>query len=67
MDSSRCFRRHRSAKLKGFFLSVTNEKSQMDATTVAVDLAKDVIELAVADGAGRVVQRQRVGRKLLCA
>jgi transposase len=39
----------------------------MDATTVAVDLAKDVIELAVADGAGRVVQRQRMGRKMFCA
>jgi transposase len=35
----------------------------MNATTVAVDLAKDVIELAVADGAGRVVERRRVGRK----
>jgi len=35
----------------------------MNATTVAVDLAKEVIELAVADGAGRVVERRRVGRK----
>lgn len=35
----------------------------MNATTVAVDLAKDVIELAVVDGMGRVVEHRRVGRK----
>lgn len=34
----------------------------MNATTVAVDLAKDVIEVAVADGGGRIVDRQRLGR-----
>ena len=33
----------------------------MDATTVAVDLAKDVIEVAVAGG--RAVQRERLSRK----
>lgn len=32
------------------------------ATTVAIDLAKDVFELAFADGAGRVVDRQRLTR-----
>lgn len=29
----------------------------MDATTVAIDLAKDVFELALADTHGRVVER----------
>lgn len=31
----------------------------MDATTVAVDLAKDVFEVAWANRAGRVLQRKR--------
>ncbi len=34
----------------------------MNATTVAVDLAKNVFELAVADGGGRVVEHQRLTR-----
>src|SRR5437764_13862730 len=32
----------------------------MDATTVAIDLAKDVFQVAVANRAGRVVDRQRL-------
>jgi len=34
----------------------------VDATTVAIDLAKDVFELAFADARYRVVARQRLGR-----
>ena len=35
----------------------------MDATTVAVDLAKDVFEIACANRAGRVVERKRLTRR----
>ncbi len=35
----------------------------MECTTVAVDLAKDVIELAVANQQGRIVKRHRLGRR----
>jgi transposase len=35
----------------------------MHATTVAVDLAKDVFELAFADAQGRVIERKRLSRK----
>jgi len=35
----------------------------MDATTVAVDLAKDIFEVAVANRAGRVVERKRLTRR----
>lgn len=35
----------------------------MDATTVAVDLAKDVIEVAVASGVGRAAKRDRLSRQ----
>lgn len=34
----------------------------MDATTVAIDLAKDVFELAFADRGGRIVERKRLSR-----
>ncbi len=34
----------------------------MNATTVAIDLAKDVFELAVADSSGRIVRRERLTR-----
>lgn len=34
------------------------------AVTVAIDLAKDVFELAFADGSGRVVERQRLKRSV---
>jgi transposase len=34
----------------------------MNSTTVAVDLAKNVFELAVADGEWRIVERQRLNR-----
>jgi transposase len=34
----------------------------MDATTVAIDLAKDVFELALADAHGRIIERKRLSR-----
>lgn len=34
----------------------------MHATTVAIDLAKEVFELAFADGGGRIVERKRLSR-----
>jgi transposase len=34
----------------------------MNATTVAIDLAKDVFELAFADGNGRIIDRKRLSR-----
>jgi hypothetical protein len=37
----------------------------MDATTVAVDLAKDIFEVALANRAGRVIERKRLTRRLL--
>ena len=36
----------------------------MNATTVAVDLAKNVFELAAADGQWRVVERHRLTRRI---
>lgn len=35
----------------------------MDATTVAVDLAKDVFEVAVANRTGRIVDHTRLTRR----
>jgi transposase len=35
----------------------------MDATTVAVDLAKDIFEVALANRAGRVIERKRLTRR----
>ena len=35
----------------------------MDATTVAVDLAKDIFELAVSNRVGRIVERKRLTRR----
>ncbi|MGH8078686.1 MAG: IS110 family transposase [Lysobacter sp.] len=35
----------------------------MHATTVAIDLAKEVFELAFADGGGRIVERKRLSRR----
>ena len=32
----------------------------MDATTVAIDLAKDIFEVALANRAGRVIERTRL-------
>lgn len=38
------------------------EPAAMDATTVAIDLAKDVFELAFADSHGRFIERKRLSR-----
>src|SRR3972149_7391599 len=45
-----------------FQLSTRQEESEMNATTVAVDLAKNVFELAVADAAWRGMERFRLTR-----
>jgi transposase len=42
-------------------------ESTMNATTVAIDLAKDVFELAFADAQFRIVDRKRVRRRMLAA
>ena len=39
------------------------EEADMDATTVAVDLAKDVFEVAVANHAQRIMDRKRLTRR----
>jgi hypothetical protein len=39
------------------------EEAEMDATTVAVDLAKDIFEVAVANRAGRIIERKRLTRR----
>lgn len=39
----------------------------MNATTVAIDLAKDVFELAFADAGARILQRKRLSRARLAA
>jgi transposase len=36
----------------------------MPITTVAVDLAKDVFELAAADADGKIIERRRLSRKM---
>ena len=35
----------------------------MVATTVAIDLAKDIFEVAVANRAGRIIERKRLTRR----
>jgi transposase len=39
----------------------------MDATTIAIDLAKDVFQIAVSDGRGRVTARRRLSRRQFAA
>ena len=39
----------------------------MDATTVAIDLAKDVFQIAVRDATGRIVERRRLTRPRFAA
>ena len=36
----------------------------MHATTVAIDLAKDVFELAFADSQSRIIERKRLSRNV---
>ena len=42
---------------------ITGGVHTMHATTVAIDLAKDVFELAYADPAGRILERKRLTRR----
>lgn len=39
-----------------------SESAAMDATTVAIDLAKDVFELVFADAQGHIVERRGLSR-----
>ena len=45
-----------------FQLSTRQKESEMNATTVAVDLAKNVFELALSDAQWRVIGRERLTR-----
>src|SRR5687767_3775625 len=45
-----------------FQLSTRQKESEMNATTVAVDLAKNVFELAIADEHWRVIGHERLTR-----
>jgi transposase len=61
MDSSRFFRG--MIAVNSWVAPRHQEEAKMDATTVAVDLAKDVFEVAVANWAGRVTERKRLTRR----
>jgi hypothetical protein len=43
-------------------VSANQREPDMDATTVAVDLAKNVFQLAVADARGKIIARHRLSR-----
>src|SRR3954470_16501903 len=60
MDSSRCFRGIMAANRGS--QPRNQEEADMDATTVAIDLAKDVFEVALANRVGRIVERKRLTR-----
>ena len=45
------------------FNKLNEEEADRDATTVAVDLAKDVFEVATANRAGRILERKRLTRR----
>jgi hypothetical protein len=64
MDSSWMAVRHRCAKLSmlSFSKSPYQKESDMNATIVGVDLAKNIFELAVADADWRIAQRQPLTR-----
>ena len=64
MDSSRFLLRHHSAMLESMvgWSKPKQEESGMNATTVVVDLAKNVFQLVVADGAGKAVESHRLSR-----
>ena len=61
MDSSRFFRG--MIAVNSWVAPRHQEEAKMDATTVAVDLAKDVFEVAVANRAGRITERKRLTRR----
>ncbi|HEX9084722.1 MAG TPA: hypothetical protein VF836_08285 [Gemmatimonadaceae bacterium] len=49
--------RHHVPRKRLGFNKLNEEEADMDATTVAVDLAKDVFEVATANRAGRILER----------
>ena len=61
MDSSRFFRGIIAANRGS--TPRNQEETEMDATTVAVDLAKDIFEVALANRAGRIIDRKRLTRR----
>lgn len=64
MDSSHLYSRHHSAKLESVvgWSEPRQEEPDMNTTTVAVDLAKTVFQLAVADASWRVIKTHRLTR-----
>ena len=58
MDSSRFFH-GRMCREETWVATTNQEEADMDATTVAVDLAKDIFEVAMANRAGRIIERKR--------
>jgi transposase len=60
MDSSRFCGKQSAATTDAHQLN--KEETEMDATTIGVDLAKSVFEVAVANAQGRVVARHRFTR-----
>ena len=61
MDSSRS--PGRMAGDEGTRVGRSQEGQTMDVTTVAVDLAKEVFQIALANRAGRVIDRRRLTRR----
>ena len=64
MDSPVCLRDIRALVFMGVGIRsmFKRKESDMNATTVAVDLAKSVFQLAVADEHWRIVETQRLTR-----
>jgi hypothetical protein len=60
MDSSRFLRGIIAVNCGG--APHNQEETEMDATTVALDLAKDVFEVALANRGGRIFERKRLTR-----
>jgi transposase len=48
--------------LMGMGIGLRRKESEMHATTVAVDLAKSVFQIAVADDKWKVIEQQRLTR-----
>jgi transposase len=60
MDSSGAPERHQSAKASDALGSTRREESVEKHTTIAMDIAKNVFEVAVSDEPGRVKERRRL-------
>ena len=59
MDSSRCVRDMIAASVG----DTAQPGGDQDATTVAVDLAKDIVQVALANRAGRIIDHKRLTRR----